>query len=71
MDLMLLGSEISTNSLSELLTVYTVVPASGGGPERSRAEEDGRGVERKEKRSRAKEEEKETLSYRTNCRCSR
>ena len=29
----------------------------------SRAEEDGRGVERKEKRSRVKGEEKETLSY--------
>ena len=27
MDLMLLGSEISTNSLLELLTVYTAVPA--------------------------------------------
>ena len=35
----------------------------GGRSERSRAEKDRRGVERKEKRSRAEGGEKETLSY--------
>ena len=37
------------------------IPEREGGPERSRAEEDRRGVERKEKRSRAEGEK--TLSY--------